>query len=87
MHVLISYICSVCSLTCTCTIPPTGTIAPYLHLGGACLLTGSFKDLLYLVQFLAEMAGGCRGVFKGGLRGLEHPPQDFEALEIRLYLS
>ena len=28
-----------------------------------------------------------RGVFKGGLRGLEHPPQDFEALEIRLYLS
>ena len=45
-------------------------IASYLHLGGACPpLTGSFKDWLYLVQFMAETAGG-----EGGDGWWAHPP-------------
>ena len=37
------------------------TIALCLHLGGACSLTGSFKDLLHLDKFLVEMEGGVGG--------------------------
>ena len=44
-------------------------IASYLHLGGACPLTGSFKDLLHLDKFLVEMEGGVGEVGDG----LTHP--------------
>ena len=42
--------------------------ASYLHLGGACPLTGSFKDLLHLDKFLVETEGGAGG------GGWAHPP-------------
>ena len=49
----------------SCQIPTLPImIALYLHLGGACPLTGSFKDLLYLVQFLRKRQVG-RGVGGG----------------------
>ena len=44
------------------------TIALYLHLGGACPLTGSFKNLLHLDKFLVETEGGM------GVGGWAHPP-------------
>ena len=48
------------------TLP--STIASCLHLGGACSLTGSFKDLLHLNKFLVETEGWGVG---GGLT-LQH---------------